>query len=100
MGSYKPCILTPRQFLFMQAHHDQLEREWFYEEWGGGSGWLDAFIESDAFKYYFGDMCFDDVLDRYEDTPGYSNKLRNQLRSQLRTDMDNDPYVYWYFIGF
>lgn len=96
MKAYKPCILTPRQFLFMQTHHDQIMRENFYEHLGGGTRWLRAFSESDAFIYYFGDMCLDDVLDRYEDTPGYSDKLRMELFAQLRADAENDPYLAWY----
>src|SRR5690349_2056619 len=77
------CILNPKQFAFMQSHHSEIEHGLIANKLSDGS-FIDAFVESEAYKAVFGDMEWDDVYDRYEDTPGYDNSLKSALRQMLR----------------
>lgn len=79
-------ILNKEQFAFMQAHHELIETALIQIELGNDDP-LDTFIASPEYQLTFPDMCWDDVLDRYEDTEGYDNSLRIQLRKQLAEDV-------------
>src|SRR5688572_13120104 len=54
------CILTPRQFAFMQAHHELVELAWIDMERGDHTT-LDEFMALDEFHELFGDMGWDDI---------------------------------------
>lgn len=90
MNSDKRYILTPEQFSFMQAHHNEIEQAMappFADD--KASFWLDTFIDSEEYKKHFGDMDWDDVYDRYTETPGYDNTLKSALRKKIREAKEN-----------
>jgi hypothetical protein len=92
----KPCILTPEQFSFMQAHHEKIMLGKFASKLRGqlaynfgfeDAFYIDEFIDSEAYRNHFGNMLWDDVIDRYEDTPGYDNSLWIELHEKLQDDI-------------
>jgi hypothetical protein len=89
-----PCILTPEQFSFMQTHHEKIMAGWFAYKFGfEGARFIDEFINSEAYQSHFGDMLWDDVIDRYEDTPGYDNSLWIELHEKLQDDIANGRVI-------
>jgi hypothetical protein len=81
------CILTPEQFAFMQARHEEIERG-LIDNKVGNSAFIDAFVNSEEFLTVFGDMGWDDVYDRYQETPGYDQSLRLALHEELGKDVE------------
>jgi len=67
----------------MQVRHEEVVHGQFAIKFGDDS-WIDTFIESEEYKRIFGDMLWDDVIDRYEDTPGYDNTLWMALASETQ----------------
>lgn len=79
-------ILTDEQFAFMQAHHEEIERAMIAVK-RGDSAPIDAIINLDEYQQLFGAMLWDDVYDRYQETPGYDDALTKALHEQLREDV-------------
>ncbi len=89
-------ILTAEQFVFMREHHEEMMRAIIAHKRAEISG--DSTLEADAvidrivssvgYKQHFGDMQWDEAIDRYEDTPGYDNRLWVELHEQLQRDLE------------
>jgi hypothetical protein len=77
------CILTPEQFAYMQQHHEEIEWGRFAEATGTGT-FVDDFISQPEYIRLFGNMGWDDVLDSYEDTPGYDESLRIEVVRSIK----------------
>lgn len=77
-------ILTPEQFAFMEKHHEMIERSMVSDLTGEPDHipTLEALLEYQAL---FGDMLWDEVYDRYEETPGYDGQLKARLKAQSAT---------------
>jgi hypothetical protein len=88
------CILTHRQFRFLQANHELVEYA-IIEGKKGHHALLDMFIASEQYQRVFGNMGWDDILDRYQDTPGYDISLRMALHEQLRKDVEAGMVTLW-----
>lgn len=80
-------ILKYEQMAFMLPYQEQIQRELIAGKMGQDTPWLDQFIESPEYKRIFGTMIWDEVLDRFEDTPGYDWELRQKLHEQLQDDL-------------
>lgn len=78
--------LSPEQIAFLLEHHEAIERA-IIEVKKGNSQPLNDIAESDAYYALFGDMLWDDALDRYEDSPAYDLTLRIKLHEQLQADI-------------
>lgn len=88
MGSSNRCILTPEEFAFMNAHHEEIEQGIIAGKCGDNAP-LDLFINSGGYQRLFARRLWDDILDRYEDTPGYDWTLRTVLHQKLKEDVEN-----------
>jgi hypothetical protein len=85
-----PLRLTSAQLAFMLRHHDTIERALDDERRGNSQQSrevLKGLIQADEYQPLFGDMVWDDALDRYEDMPEYDDSLRKRLLEQLEKDM-------------
>lgn len=80
-------ILTDEQFAFMQAHHEEIERGMMAAKLGDSAP-IDAIINLDEYHQLFDEMLWDEVYDRYQDTPGYDDALTKALHEQLREDVE------------
>ena len=88
MNSPNRCILTPEEFAFMHAHHEEIERALIASKCGDDLS-LDSFINSEGYQHRFAGRLWDDILDRYEDTPGYDWTLTTVLHQKLKEDVEN-----------
>jgi hypothetical protein len=82
------CILTPEEFAFMNTHHEEIERASIACKCGDDVP-LHSFINSEDYQKHFAGRLWDDILDRYEDTPGYDWTLRTVLHQKLKEDVES-----------
>jgi hypothetical protein len=83
--------LTSAQMAFMREHHEIIERAYDADRRGQRRESLDMIQEltsSLAYQNLFGDMTWDDAIDRYEDTAGYDSKLRQAFIKDFLDDME------------
>lgn len=92
-----PSTLTLEQFAFMREHHEEIMRAIVDQKRAVISGTtvtneasvIDKLISSAHYKELFGTMIWDEAIDRYEDTPGYDNRLWIELHQQLQRDLES-----------
>ncbi|MEO1441100.1 MAG: hypothetical protein AAFV33_11900 [Chloroflexota bacterium] len=94
-------ILTLEQFAYMEKHKETIFRKRAESEiLGWGNDYLEQLWKTDEFKRVFRDLCcrevtengvtkrvfihcIDNILDRWEDTPGYDNTLLMEIYNTL-----------------
>lgn len=78
--------LSPEQQAFLQAHHEIIEYAWIAAKQGDASA-IEALVASFDYQRLFGTLSWNDVYDRYQDTPGYDDSLAKALNQQLAMDL-------------
>jgi hypothetical protein len=73
MASSNRCILTPEEFTFMNAHHEEIEQGLIAAKCGDDTP-IDLFINSEDYQNY---------------TPRYDWTLRSVLHQKLKEDVEN-----------
>jgi hypothetical protein len=72
----------------MQAHHEEIERALIAGKCGDNSP-LESFMNSEGYQSHFAGRLWDDIYDRYEDTPGYDSTLTLVLHQKLKDDVES-----------
>jgi len=79
--------LNVEQFDYLQARHEQAERAVIAAKTGDNMP-LQMLWQDEGYQHLFSGMDWNDVYDRYQDTPGYDDTLSNILHKQLQADLD------------
>jgi hypothetical protein len=80
--------LNVEQFDYLQARHEQAERAVIAAKTGDNMP-LQMLWQDEGYQHLFSGMDWNDVYDRYQDTPGYDDTLSNLLHKQLQADLDS-----------
>ncbi len=83
--SKKTYSLNQDQFNFLKNQEEVIVTIEI-ERIKGNTAPLHQFIRNEDFQILFGGMGWDDIIDRYIDTPGYDATLLNEALEQVRDE--------------
>jgi hypothetical protein len=81
--------LTDKQFAYLQAKHEEIERASIASKLGDFSG-IDRLVGDGDYQRLFAGMTWDDVYDRYQDTPGYASSLMEEMHRTLQDGLSHN----------
>lgn len=83
-----PLTLTHEQITFLRQHHDEIEHALDTLERDYRDQSLANLLHSSGYHDLFNGMIWDEILDRYEESPEYDPRLRQQLKLKLAQDIE------------
>jgi TorA maturation chaperone TorD len=84
--------LSDEQFAYLQARHEEIERASIASKLADTKG-IEQLTADPEYQRLFEGMGWDEVYDRYQDTPGYDDTLAEKLHQALQRDLESHHAV-------